>query len=91
LTINCKYSNSENKETGLNVFACTKGVLSILGTYVNYIGSAIRRDSSNPLSILALSFIGLFGVLIICGLLVMLSPILIPMVLLEAMGFKICR
>jgi hypothetical protein len=29
--------------------------------------------------------------LIISGVLAMLSPILIPMVLLEAMGFKICR
>ena len=73
------------------MFACTKGVLSILGAYINYIGSAIKRDSSNPLSVLALSFIGLFGVLIISGVLAMLSPILIPMVLLEAMGFKICR
>ena len=73
------------------MFACTKGVLSILGAYVSYIGSAIKRDASNPLSIVALSFIGLFGVLIICGVLAMLSPILIAMVLLEAMGFKICR
>lgn len=73
------------------MFECTRGVVSIVGSYAKYIADAIKRDAHEPLSVLGLLFIGSFGFLIILGILALMSPILIPMILFEALGFKICR
>ena len=81
----------KNTQVSKKMFECTRGVLSIVGSYVKYITDAIKRDSHEPFSVLALLFIGSFGFLIILGILALISPILIPMILFEALGFKICR
>ena len=72
------------------MFDCSKAVLSVLKDLATKT-YARMNESNNLFELIATFWVFSLGWLMIFGVFAMISPILLLMVIYEALGFRICR